>query len=73
MLKENFCDNIRARRIELNLTATAVADEMGVALNTYLQYEKGLRTPGLDMVEKISKALKVNALSLLMKRETAAA
>jgi transcriptional regulator with XRE-family HTH domain len=73
MLKDTFRENIIARRKELGLTAKQVADRLEISQPAYSQYETGARTPGLDVVEKISAALKTNAASLLMKREAAAA
>lgn len=73
MLKDTFRQNIIAERKKRGWTATHVASELKMSLPAYLQYEKGTRTPGLDMVEKISSVLDVPAAALLMTREPVAA
>lgn len=72
-LRKIFQQNIARRRKELGLTMAQVAERMGVSQPCYAQYELGTRTPGLDVIEKISSALETNAISLLIAMEPAAA
>lgn len=72
-LSEVFRENIRIRRTELGLSTTEVAQRMGISQPGYTAYETGSRVPGIEVIEKISRALDVPAASLFMAREPAAA
>jgi transcriptional regulator with XRE-family HTH domain len=64
-LHRTFIDNVRARRLELGLTQTDVANRMKIAQSSYAQIESGRRTPTLEMIERVAKALKSEPLELL--------
>lgn len=57
--------NVRRYRTERGLTQEGLADEVGLALTYVGQIERGLRNPTLDIVERLARALGVNALDLL--------
>jgi HTH-type transcriptional regulator/antitoxin HipB len=64
-LHRHFIENVRARRLELGLTQTEVAAKMGISQSSYAEIESGRRTPTLEAVEKVAKAMKVDAIELL--------
>ena len=53
---------LRARR---GLTQTALANRAGVHQVTIARLESGTRRPGLAVLEKLAKALRVNVSDLL--------
>lgn len=46
-----------ARRKELGITQADIAQVIGVDRSTYVRYETGLRTPSLDVAQKIAAVL----------------
>lgn len=71
-LHRTFINNMRARRIELELTQSEAAAKMKIAQSSYAQIESGRRTPTLEMIERVAKALKCDPLELLSADELAA-
>ena len=64
-LHDQFCVNVKARRIAQGLTQKELGDLLGVS-NAYIaEIEAGRHTPGLELVERIAKALKTTASELL--------
>ena len=57
-------DLARKQRLELGLTQAQIANSLGVAANTYSQYESGKREPDHATVLQLSSILRlpVNAL-----------
>lgn len=64
-LAQIFGSNVRRVRQERELTQEALADEVGLAVTYIGQIERGLRNPTLGVVERIARALDVEALELL--------
>jgi transcriptional regulator with XRE-family HTH domain len=60
-----FCQQIIARRKELDLTQADVAERLGIARPAYSAIEAGRKTPGLDTVERVANALQIPAIELL--------
>jgi DNA-binding XRE family transcriptional regulator len=60
-----FCENVRARRLELSLTQKNLADKLGVKQPLIAAIESGRRVPGLATVEAVAKALEISATDLL--------
>lgn len=64
-LHKVFCENVRARRAQLGMTQQAVADLLGVTQPTYAALETGKAVPGIDIVERVGKALNLSPALLL--------
>ncbi len=64
-LHRAFIENVKARRLELDLTQEQVAKKLKIAQSSYAEIEGGRRTPTLESVEKVAKALKIEPLALL--------
>lgn len=60
-----FNKKLREIRIKRALTQQNLADMVGLALRSYQCYEQGTREPSLDMLIKLSDALKVSTDELL--------
>lgn len=61
-----FCENVKARRIELGLTQLEVAEKMGISQPSFAALESGRNGPTLVTIEELSFALHVNAAQLLL-------
>lgn len=46
--------SVRAARTDANLTQQQTADALGIAKNTYANYENGKTQPTLDMASRIA-------------------
>lgn len=71
-LHDNYSDNsdsvgekIRIARINARMTKADVARKMGIAYSTYDGYEKGYRTPKIEVLRNIADALKVSLADIL--------
>jgi len=64
-MSENFNDNLRKARQELNLSQKVVANMIGVAESTYSLYESGNRTPNIAKVKRLAVVLDVSSDRLL--------
>lgn len=53
-------ENIRRYRKAQNLSAAKLAEKVGLIESTILHYERGIRTPGNEQLEKIARALDVS-------------
>lgn len=51
---------LKAYRIKENKTQQEMADELGIGVSTYNQYENGLRNIPNNIVEKIIDMLKID-------------
>ena len=60
-----FCDNVKARRRQLDLTQGAVADLLGISQPAYAEIESGRRVPSIDVVERVARALTIPPALLL--------
>jgi transcriptional regulator with XRE-family HTH domain len=66
MLAEFFRENMRRRRIELQLTQKDVASRLGVSAPTVTILEKGPKSPTLDTIERVAFALGCSPATLLV-------
>ena len=53
----NIGDKIKKRRKAVGISATRLADALGVSKSTISNYEKGIRKPGIDAIQKLSLIL----------------
>lgn len=53
--RPRFAKDLRAFRIDLNLTQKAFCEKLGKAPNTYKNYENGTNMPPLDFLAKIGE------------------
>jgi transcriptional regulator with XRE-family HTH domain len=60
-----FGQFVGARRQELRLTRTALADALGVAQSTVVSWELGYRVPGSKQIGRLAEALAVDTASLV--------
>lgn len=64
-LTKTICKRIKKYRNERGLTQEDLAEKVGVS-RVYIGYvEQGRNTPSLEILEKISKALKVRVSDIL--------
>lgn len=66
-LASTVCRNLRTARINAKLSQEALAQRAGVCVSYVSMLERGLRSPPLDTLESLAKALRVPATSLLVK------
>lgn len=52
-------DRLKAIRLEKGLTQKQLAEMIGSSQPSYVQWEKGLRTPKEDTIQRLAKALEV--------------
>ena len=50
---KKFNENLRDLRLRLGKTQKEVAEDMGLQVSTYSNYEQGLREPSLDVLKII--------------------
>ena len=60
LMQIKFCENLRLLRQSMNYTQAELADLLGISRSTYANYEVGKRSPDIDMLVKLSQALKVS-------------
>jgi transcriptional regulator with XRE-family HTH domain len=66
-LGKTVADNLRAARKERKLTQEALAEKVGIH-PTYVGYiENGRHSPTVEMIERLCKALQIEASSLFRK------
>lgn len=65
-LHQVFCDNVRRRRLELELTQHDVAKRLDVSQPAYAAIEAGRCSPSLDTVQRVAEALECNPAQLLL-------
>ena len=53
-----FGKKIKLARVELDLTQTDLANEIGTKQKNVSRYENGISTPSLETMARIAKALK---------------
>lgn len=61
----NLSDSMKSLRERSNLSRKQIADQIGVSLSTYTNYEGGYRKPSIDLLPKIATALHVSIDDLL--------
>jgi transcriptional regulator with XRE-family HTH domain len=64
-LHDVFLENVRLRMEELGMTQRQLASELRVTPSYICQLLAGRMTPGLDVVERVAKALKLSASAIL--------
>ncbi len=64
-IRKKFGIHLRELRVERKLTQEELADRAGMHFTYIGQIERGLRNPSLINLEKLAKALRVNAGTLL--------
>lgn len=67
LIHEYFCRNVRERRLELKMNQTDLAQTMDPPCDrSYVaDIERGRASPTLELVERISKALHIEASKLI--------
>ena len=64
-LVNRFAGNVRKLRGKKKLSQKILADKIGISVSYVSMLERGQRSPPLDMLEKVAKALSVTPISLL--------
>ncbi len=64
-LAQKFSGNLRSERIRRKLSQELLARKAGLSVSYISMLERGQRTPPLDTLESLAKALSVPAISLL--------
>ena len=67
-LLARFAANVRRLRGKKKLSQKALADKVGISVSYVSMLERGQRSPPLETIEKMAKALGVPAASLLAGR-----
>ena len=60
-----FADNVRRLRAKKKLSQKALADKVGISVSYVSMLERAQRSPPLETIEKMAKALGVPPASLL--------
>ena len=63
-LKINFGKRLQALRLEADMTQEALADEIGVTVESISNIERGIFGPKFDNLEKIAEVLDVHVKEL---------
>lgn len=71
-MTENFNENLKKIRQESGMTQAEVADKIGVAKNTYCNWEKGTREPNIMTIKALAKLFNVSSDYLVGLEENAA-
>jgi transcriptional regulator with XRE-family HTH domain len=64
-LLTRFASNVRRIRTKKQLSQKALADKVGISVSYVSMLERGQRSPPLETIEKVAKALSVPPASLL--------
>lgn len=64
-----LAEKLKSMRKKAGLTQKEVADKLGITYQSYGQYERGLRKPKYETVEKFAKALNFDISELLTPAE----
>jgi transcriptional regulator with XRE-family HTH domain len=64
-LAEKFAVNLKSERTRRKLSQEALAHKAGLSVSYVSMLERGQRTPPLDTLETLAKALATSAVSLL--------
>lgn len=60
-----FAENVRTKRVEKQLTQEELGEKAGISTSYVSMLERGQRSPPLETVEGVAKALGVKPVSLL--------
>ncbi len=66
-LEQVVTQNLRALRVQKKFSQEKLAQKAGISLSYVSMLERGVRTPPLDTMEALAKALGVPPLALLQK------
>jgi transcriptional regulator with XRE-family HTH domain len=64
-LLNRFAANVRKLRSKKKLSQKALADKIGISVSYVSMLERGQRSPPLETIEKMAKALGVTPAALL--------
>ncbi len=64
-LANNFKRNLQMLRRKRALTQESLASKAGISVAYVSMLERGMRTPPLETIEQLAKALRVEPLTLL--------
>jgi transcriptional regulator with XRE-family HTH domain len=64
-LLARFASNVRRLRAKKSLSQKALADKVGISVSYVSMLERGQRSPPLETIEKMAKALGVPPAALL--------
>ena len=64
-LLDRFAGSVRRLRSKKGLSQKALADTIGISVSYVSMLERGQRSPPLETIEKMARALKVTPASLL--------
>jgi transcriptional regulator with XRE-family HTH domain len=64
-LLTRFAGNVRRLRAKKKLSQKALADKIGISVSYVSMLERGQRSPPLETIEKMAKALGVPPAALL--------
>jgi transcriptional regulator with XRE-family HTH domain len=64
-LLTRFAANVRKLRAKKSLSQKALADKIGISVSYVSMLERGQRSPPLETIEKMAKALGVTPANLL--------
>lgn len=67
-LSARFPVNVRRLRSEKRLSQKALAKNLGISMSYVSMLERGQRSPPLETIERMARALKLTAASLLSGR-----
>lgn len=59
-MKDNFGENLKDARLNANMTQAEVAELIGVAKNTYCNWENGSREPNILKIKALAKLFGVS-------------
>lgn len=60
-----FPTKLKELRLSRNLTEQQLANQIGISIKTYINYESGIAVPRIDIFKKIVIALETTADELL--------
>jgi len=64
-LLSRFAGNVRRLRAKKKMSQKALADRVGISVSYVSMLERGQRSPPLETIEKMAKALGVTPASML--------
>jgi len=64
-LADRFSVNLKNERLRRKLSQESLAAKAGLSVSYISMLERGQRTPPLDTLEQLAKALAISAVSLL--------
>ena len=65
----SFASNLKAFRTEKKISQEDLANKIGVHPNHLSRYERGMASPSIDVVQKISEVLDVSIDQLVLGKE----